>query len=183
METRRRDARLRERRPAHAPAGHRELLGARPALAGGARLVLARGRRRPRARVQPAVGRGLRRLARARVDDVVQRRHGLDRPELRPPLGGARSRTGSARSSRERTARAASSRSPSSHGTSPGSPRAWRGSASIRATASRSTCRCAPRSRSPPTPAPTSAQCRCRSSRASPLRRSCSGCRTRRRRS
>ena len=92
METRRRDARLRERRPAHAPAGHRELLGARPALAGGARLVLARGRRRPRARVQPPVGLGLRRLAGARVDDVVQRRHGLDRPELRPPLGGARAR-------------------------------------------------------------------------------------------
>ena len=41
----------------------------------------------------PPVGVGLRRLARARVDDLVQRRDGVDRAQLRPPLGRARART------------------------------------------------------------------------------------------
>ena len=52
-----------------------------------------------------------------------------------------------------------------------------------RATASRSTCRCARPSPSRRTRARTSARCRCRSSPASPRRRSRRGSRTRRRRS
>ena len=90
MDTGRGDARPRERRPAAAKTRPRRLLGARPALAGRPRLVLARGRRGPRARVLPTVGVGLRRLARARVDDLVQWRDGVDRAQLRPPLGRAR---------------------------------------------------------------------------------------------
>ena len=67
--------------------------------------VLARGRRRSRDRVLAAVDAGARRLARARVVDVVRRRAAEPRLELRPPLARAPRRgRGLARRGRSRSA-------------------------------------------------------------------------------
>ena len=62
---------------------------AAPDLDRRARAVLARGRRRPRARVHAPVAPRARHLARDRVGDVVRRRAGERRAELRAPLGGS----------------------------------------------------------------------------------------------
>ncbi len=77
------------------PSYRRELVRrARPTT----RLVLAARDRGHGARVLRAVDGGVRRLARARVDDLVPRRQGLDRAQLRAPLGRAARPTRSRRS-------------------------------------------------------------------------------------
>ena len=67
----------------------RELGRAAAPLVAGARVVLAALHRGHGARVLDAVGAGRRRLARPAVGDLVRRLDGLDRPQLRPPLGRA----------------------------------------------------------------------------------------------
>ena len=108
---------------------------------------------------------------------------GLDRPQLRPPLGRADARRARRRRARRgRLAAHAHLRRALARGDA-ARRGARRGSASSRATASRSSCRCRPRSRSPRTRSRTSARSRCRSSPASPRPPSRSGCRRARRRS
>ncbi len=66
-------------------------------LGRGARALLARSRRRPRARPGAALGRRARRLARDRVDDLVRGRAAEHRPGLRARVGGANARRGRGR--------------------------------------------------------------------------------------
>ena len=160
---------------ADAQARLRRLLGARSPLAGRPRLVLARGDRGHGARVLAALGRGRRPLARAGVGDLVRRREGEHRLELRASLGRAPAGRGRRRRARRgrRPARA-DVRGALARGDAPrrGARPARR---RARATASRSSCRCRPRSPSRRTPARTSARSRCRSSPASRRRPSRSG--------
>ena len=164
-------------------AGAADYARARAPLAGRPRVVLAALHRRPGARVLAAVGPGARRLARARVDDVVHRRQALHRPQLRASLGRPPARRD--RGGRPRRGRLA----PHAHLRRALARRhaarraARRRSASARATASRSSCRCRPRWPSPRTRSRTSARSRSRSSPASPRPRSRSGSRRARRRS
>ena len=154
-----------------------------PRLGRGARPLLARRRRRSRARAHAPLGPRARRLARDRVDDLVRGSAAERRDRLPPRLGGADARRsggrlpGRGRRPARVDLRRALARDGPDRGGAAGARR--RG----RATASRSTCRCRRRRPSPRTPARTSAPSRCRSSPASPRRRSCSGCRTPGRRS
>ena len=133
-------------------------------------------------RVLAAVGRGSRRLARARVDDVVRGREA--EPRLEPVCtagpSGARMRSARVFLGEDGSRREVSW--PSSPTRSPGGGTLLR-SASSPATASVSTSPCAPKSPSPRTRARTSARCRCRSSRASQRPPSRSASRTRKQRS
>src|SRR4051794_13764126 len=86
--------RERKRHAARAAARRRALSRPPPHLDRGARALLARSRRGPGAGVLRAVDGRRRRLARARVGDVVRRRKAESRLELRAPLGRRRARGG-----------------------------------------------------------------------------------------
>ena len=143
-------------------------------------MVLAGGRRGPRARVRRALGAGRRPLPRARVGDVVRRRQAEHRLELRPPVAGAPA-DGGGLPRRGRRAPGADLRR--ALGAVTRLAERSSSSASSPATGSRSTCRCRRRRRSPRTRARTSAPSRCRSSPASRRRPSPSGSSTPRPRS
>ena len=179
-----RGLRARERDAARAPGGRRRLARARRPLGRRPGVVLAARDRRHGARVLRAVDGRLRRLARARVDDLVPRREGLDRAQLRAPLGRAHARTRSPRSACARTARASTltfaelSREVTrlAEALVAARRRAGRPRRALPADVARGGGRLARAAR-------TSARSRCRSSPASPRRPSRSGCRRARRRS
>ena len=161
-------ARRRERRSARPLARLLDLRRAPPGLDRRARSLLAFRGRRSRHPAGATVGRGARRLARHRVDDVVPRRAAERRRGLRPPVGaGDAGPRGGGVGARGGRAPVADVGGALARGAASGRG-ASRARRPARATPSGRSCRCPPRPRSRRTRVRTSARSRCRSSPASP---------------